>query len=87
MQEILIWFLQDPLSGAFANSWGNRRCRFILHSADYVDERNNRGMVNGRGTPVGRDLSPPPPIYRPVANPPHTQMNVLKLIIGHGSHL
>src|SRR5712692_11457938 len=25
MQEILIWFSQDPLSGAFANSWGNRR--------------------------------------------------------------
>src|SRR6266849_2146562 len=48
---------------------------------DYADERTNRGMVNGRGTPVGRDLSPPPPIDRPVGNPPPTQMNVLKLII------
>ena len=43
---------------------------------DYADERTNRGMVNGRGTPVGRDLSPPPPIDRPVGNPPPTQMNV-----------
>ncbi len=34
MQEILIWFSQDPLSGAFANSWGNRRCRCIVHIAD-----------------------------------------------------
>jgi hypothetical protein len=44
--------------------------------ADYDLSRNNRGMVNGRGTPVGPDSSRPPPIYRPVGNPPHTQINV-----------
>jgi hypothetical protein len=26
---------------------------------------------------VGRDLSPPPPIYRPSGAPPHTQINLL----------
>ena len=33
--------------------------------ADYELYRNTRGRVNGRRTPVGPDLSRPPPIYRP----------------------
>src|SRR5713101_6731068 len=41
-----------------------------------------RGFVNGRGTPVGPDVSRPPPIYRPVRNPPYTPIIVLKLITG-----
>jgi hypothetical protein len=48
---------------------------------DYADERNTRGMVNGRGTPVGRDLSPPPPIYRPVAECSTSRIILLYAII------
>src|SRR5260370_18068667 len=33
-------------------------------------------------TLVGTDVSRPAPMYRPVRNPPHAWMNVLKLIIG-----
>src|SRR6266487_358427 len=33
-------------------------------------------------TPVGADLSCPPPIYRPPGNPLHTLMNLLHFIIG-----
>ena len=44
--------------------------------ADNELSRNNRGLVNGRGAPVGPDVS------RPVGNPPPTRMNVLKLNIG-----
>ena len=47
---------------------------------DYADERTNRGLVNGRGTPVERDLSPPPPIYRPVGTPLPTPIIVLNAI-------
>jgi hypothetical protein len=35
--------------------------------------------MNGRGTPVGPDVSRPPPMYRPVGNPPHIRHNVLQL--------
>jgi len=35
----------------------------------------------GRQKSLGPDLSWPPPIYRPPGPPPHTLMNVLKLII------
>jgi hypothetical protein len=38
--------------------------------------------VDGYGTPVGPDLSRPPPIYWPVGKPPRTRMNVLKPMIG-----
>ena len=38
--------------------------------------------MNGHGTPVGPDVSRPPPIYRPVRNPPYTPIIVLKLITG-----
>ncbi len=34
----------------------------IAPSADYELSRNHRGMVNGRGTPVGPDVSRPAPI-------------------------
>ena len=49
--------------------------------ADNELSRNNRGLVNGRGTPVGPDLSRPAPIYRPGGNSLPTRINVLKLII------
>ncbi len=76
---------------------GNRRGRFIAPTADLSASsavvierteadndlsRNNRGIMNGRGTPVGPDLSRPAPIYRPVGNPPYTSIIVLKFIIG-----
>src|SRR6266852_382208 len=49
-----------------ASPWSSsKRSRSIGAGRGNADERNNRGMVNGRGTLVGRDLSPPPPIYRP----------------------
>jgi hypothetical protein len=52
-----------------------------LNALDNELYRNNRGLVNGRRTPVGPDLSWPPPIDRPVGNPPPTPILVLKLII------
>ena len=36
----------------------------------------------GKQPTVGRDLSPPLPIDRPVGNPPPTPMSVLQLMIG-----
>ena len=38
-------------------------------------------IVVGKQPTVGRDLSPPPPIYRPVGTPPPIPTIVLKLMI------
>src|SRR5438270_14002477 len=40
-------------------------------------------MLNVYGTPVGADLSRPPPIYRPRGDPQHIPVNFLKFIIQH----
>ena len=40
----------------------------IATTTDYELERNNRGIMNGRGTPVGPDVSRPAPIDRPGEN-------------------
>ena len=49
--------------------------------ADNDLSRNNRGLVNVCGTPVGPDVSRPAPIDRPGGNSLPTRMNVLKLMI------
>ena len=40
----------------------------------------------GHKSPVGADLSCPPPIYRPMRTPPRTLTTLLNLMIGLDSH-
>src|SRR5258708_2744807 len=47
--------------------YSNALCRCQAFTSHFNElYQNIQGIVNGDGTPVGADLSRPPPIYRPL---------------------